>query len=450
MFKLEYENDQGEDDETYYYNKDNWRLSNLSTTPTHQKGSVLHTNSRYYNGTYEFQLDLNKDKKHNNNNDSITGSSSSNGTNNGGPFICHYCDAKFRIRGYLTRHIKKHAIEKAYRCPFYKEDSPKELRCHNSGGFSRRDTYKTHLKTRHLLYPDGVKPNERNRSHGHCAQCGEYCASAKNWVESHIETGQCKGLPQNYLIVVRHERSKNGKLKMIRTSNGHSRFITTAQSLVDPNILSNKEALEAMAIVAHKANKDNILSKYGNDKIIMDVKDFISDSEDEQIAFSQFETTKSTDNINNNIQIINDEKDDNYNTTLSDPFFSTFIPNKNSTSSDKSNPIDKLLEPFNEIHKQIPLDMSIFEFDHFTNAAKTKVATMIAATTTTTAATTNTNNDIDNTSTYLMSKLSNGSQSSQSNTPSPMTTLQQDLLLGGITDGNSINDPENIYSLLQN
>lgn len=444
MFKLEYENDQErEEDEPYYYTKNNWRLSNLNTAPTYQRGSVLHTTSKYHNGTFEFQLDLYKDKKHNNDS-----GSSGNSINNGGPFICHYCDAKFRIRGYLTRHIKKHAIEKAYRCPFYKEDAPKELRCHNSGGFSRRDTYKTHLKTRHLLYPNGVKPNERNKSCGHCAQCGEYCASTKNWVESHIETGQCKGLPQNYLRVVRHERSKNGKLKMIRTSNGHSRFITTAQSVVDPNILSNREALEAMAIVAHKANKDNILSKYGNDKIIMDVKDFSSDSEDEQITFSQVETIKSTDNTSNkNNRITNNNKSDNDNNdnALSNSFFPAFIPGKDSTLNDKLNPIDKLLEPFDEIHKQIPLDMSIFEFDHFINATKTK-----ATTTTNTNTDTDTDNYIDNTPTYLISKLPSGSQSSLPNTPSPMTILQQDLLLGGITDSNNTNNTENIYSLLQN
>ena len=442
MFKLEYENDQGEEDEPYYYNKDNWRIANLHTTSTYRKGSVLNNTSKYHKGTFEFQLDLNKDRKRNSDSDSATGGSG-NTTNNCGPFICHYCDAKFRIRGYLTRHIKKHAIEKAYRCPFYKEDAPKELRCHNSGGFSRRDTYKTHLKTRHLLYPNGVKPSERNRSYGHCAQCGAYCASTKNWVESHIESGQCKGLPQNYLRVIRHERSKNGKLKMIRTSNGHSRFITTAQSVVDPNILSNREALEAMAIVAHKANKDNILSKYGNDKIIMDVKDFSSDSEDEHMTFSQVETTKCTDNINTNDRIASNNKSDNNNNKLSDSFFPTFMSDKESALNNKFNPIDKLLEPFDEIHKQIPLDMSIFEFDHFTNATKTKA-------TTTTTTNTHANTDNYDIPAYLISKLPSGSQSSQSSTPSPMTILQQDLLLDGITDRDNSNDIEDIYSLLPN
>ena len=91
-------------------------------------------------------------------------SSSSSNSAKTGPFICHYCDSTFRKRGYLTRHIKRHPIVKAYRCPFYREDLAPRLRCHSSGGFSRRDTYKTHLRTRHLLYPEGVRPQDRSRS----------------------------------------------------------------------------------------------------------------------------------------------------------------------------------------------------------------------------------------------------------------------------------------------
>ncbi|SMN22248.1 similar to Saccharomyces cerevisiae YHR006W STP2 Transcription factor, activated by proteolytic processing in response to signals from the SPS sensor system for external amino acids [Maudiozyma saulgeensis] len=167
----------------------------------------------------------------------------------GGPFVCHYCDASFRMRGYLTRHIKKHAIEKAYKCPFFSKDAPPELRCHNSGGFSRRDTYKTHLKARHLLYPKGVKPQDRNKSSGHCAQCGEFYQNIENWVEQHIESGDCTGLPRNYVRTVKSER-KSGKLKMIKTSSGHSRFISTAKSIIEPKILLNQDALETIAIIA--------------------------------------------------------------------------------------------------------------------------------------------------------------------------------------------------------
>ncbi|QLG72843.1 hypothetical protein HG535_0D05520 [Zygotorulaspora mrakii] len=194
-------------------------------------------------------------------------------TDKEGNYVCHYCDAKFRIRGYLTRHIKKHAIRKAYHCPFYNSDAPPESRCHNSGGFSRRDTYKTHLKARHFIYPKGVKPQDRNKSSGHCSQCGQYFENTDQWVEQHIETGECKGLPEGYLKNIKSERT-SGKLRMIKTSNGHSRFISTAQSVVEPKVLLNKDALEAMAIVAHNTNRSDILSKYGNNKIMMSSDDF--------------------------------------------------------------------------------------------------------------------------------------------------------------------------------
>lgn len=60
--------------------------------------------------------------------------------------------------------------------------------------------------------------------------------------ESHIESVQCGSLPKkNYLTVGRHGRSMLGKLKIIRASNVFSKFISTAQSVVDPSILLNKD-----------------------------------------------------------------------------------------------------------------------------------------------------------------------------------------------------------------
>ncbi|EJS42166.1 stp1p [Saccharomyces arboricola H-6] len=186
-------------------------------------------------------------------------------------FICHYCDATFRIRGYLTRHIKKHAIEKAYHCPFFNSGTPPDLRCHNSGGFSRRDTYKTHLKARHVLYPKGVKPQDRNKSSGHCAQCGEYFSTIENFVENHIESGDCKALPQGY---TKKNEKRSGKLRKIKTSNGHSRFISTSQSVVEPKVLFNKDAVEAMTIVANNSSGSDIISKYGNNKLMLNSENF--------------------------------------------------------------------------------------------------------------------------------------------------------------------------------
>ncbi|CAI4057734.1 hypothetical protein SUVZ_02G5690 [Saccharomyces uvarum] len=186
-------------------------------------------------------------------------------------FICHYCDATFRIRGYLTRHIKKHAIRKAYHCPFFNCATPPDLRCHNSGGFSRRDTYKTHLKARHVLYSKGVKPQDRNKSSGHCAQCGEYFPIIENFVENHIESGDCKALPQGY---TKKNEKRSGKLRKIKTSNGHSRFISTSQSVVEPKVLSNKDAVEAMTIVANNSSGSDIISKYGNNKLMLNSENF--------------------------------------------------------------------------------------------------------------------------------------------------------------------------------
>lgn len=109
------------------------------------------------------------------------------------PFQCPHCTSSFRIRGYLTRHMKKHAIKKAYSCPFYcKHD---KIPCHPSGGFSRRDTYKTHLKARHFLYPPGTRSHSRGKVAGICSACGDRFDSNETWVEEHIHKRKCVGLP---------------------------------------------------------------------------------------------------------------------------------------------------------------------------------------------------------------------------------------------------------------
>lgn len=118
-------------------------------------------------------------------------------------FQCPHCDASFKIRGYLTRHLKKHSTSKAYSCPFhtqsiYKDENNITHKCHPTGGFSRRDTYKTHLKSRHFKYPKGIKTKNRGNSEGHCSMCGEYFNSAEIWCEIHVEGGECKFLPQDY------------------------------------------------------------------------------------------------------------------------------------------------------------------------------------------------------------------------------------------------------------
>lgn len=126
-------------------------------------------------------------------------------------YCCSLCKASFRIRGYLTRHMKKHASSKAYRCPFYEKDA--KCKCHATGGFSRRDTFKTHLKSRHFKYPPGIKSGNRNGMIGWCTLCGQNFANNEIWVEKHIETGECPNLPEEYMksLIQRGGRKKTGK-----------------------------------------------------------------------------------------------------------------------------------------------------------------------------------------------------------------------------------------------
>ncbi|KAG7660683.1 STP2 [[Candida] subhashii] len=116
---------------------------------------------------------------------------------------CPHCDATFKIRGYLTRHLKKHAVNKAYSCPYHKisiyiDENNITHKCHPNGGFSRRDTYKTHLKSRHFKYPKGTKTKERSSSAGECSMCGEPFPNAEIWCELHVEGGECKYLPTGF------------------------------------------------------------------------------------------------------------------------------------------------------------------------------------------------------------------------------------------------------------
>lgn len=131
------------------------------------------------------------------------GKTSSGGEQDGTVHQCPHCDVSFKIRGYLTRHLKKHAVKKAYLCPFYNysiyvDENNLTHKCHPNGGFSRRDTYKTHLKSRHFKYPKGVKTKERTNSPGYCGMCNEYFPNSEIWCEIHIEGGECRHLPTGF------------------------------------------------------------------------------------------------------------------------------------------------------------------------------------------------------------------------------------------------------------
>lgn len=116
-------------------------------------------------------------------------------------YQCPHCQAKFKVKSYLTRHLKKHNSWKAFVCPFYQESIVDNMgntinqgtKCHPTGGFSRRDTYKTHLKALHFIYPPGTKSNERNLIGGRCAGCFQFFENNLKWLENHIENGYCTG-----------------------------------------------------------------------------------------------------------------------------------------------------------------------------------------------------------------------------------------------------------------
>lgn len=131
-------------------------------------------------------------------NDHMSSGESTDGTSNSKqqPFSCPHCPSSFRIRGYLTRHMKKHATKKAYSCPFY--DPNDKTPCHPSGGFSRRDTYKTHLKARHFMYPAGTRSEHRGKVSGVCSGCGLTFDSNEKWVEEHIHNRHCPGVPDRH------------------------------------------------------------------------------------------------------------------------------------------------------------------------------------------------------------------------------------------------------------
>lgn len=105
-------------------------------------------------------------------------------------FQCPHCPSNFKVKGYLTRHLKKHLPNKDYHCPYWSPD----CKCHTTGEFSRKDTFKTHLKSIHFVYPVGVVKSQRSYSKGRCAACFQEFESNVAWLNEHIETGICRGL----------------------------------------------------------------------------------------------------------------------------------------------------------------------------------------------------------------------------------------------------------------
>lgn len=132
-------------------------------------------------------------------------------------YPCPECNAVFKVKGYLTRHKKKHSVSKPFQCPYFgllldqheqgfhesNNFSPgllndKIIRCHPTGGFSRRDTFKTHLKALHFVYPTGTRSGDRSNKKGRCAACFKEFSTNKEWLETHVMTNKCDGMLTEY------------------------------------------------------------------------------------------------------------------------------------------------------------------------------------------------------------------------------------------------------------
>ncbi|KAH3685460.1 hypothetical protein WICPIJ_003575 [Wickerhamomyces pijperi] len=102
---------------------------------------------------------------------------------------CPFCQRPFKNKSYLSRHLKKHDVVKDFKCPFFNETSSK---CHHlNGEFSRKDTFKAHLKSIHFVYPIGVTKGDRGSSSGRCAGCFKEFENNSVWMSEHIEGGMC-------------------------------------------------------------------------------------------------------------------------------------------------------------------------------------------------------------------------------------------------------------------
>lgn len=122
-------------------------------------------------------------------------------------YVCKVCGASFRVKGYLTRHSKKHCTKKPFECPFYAAEGEEQdgagthghgTKCHPTGGFSRRDTFKTHLKALHFIYPTGTKSSQRVNVSGRCAGCFKVFRNNADWLKNHIETNECPAMVRPY------------------------------------------------------------------------------------------------------------------------------------------------------------------------------------------------------------------------------------------------------------
>lgn len=94
-----------------------------------------------------------------------------------------------------------HQIKGTFKCPFnstliqldmemypYKSKplNFETSSCHQTGVFSRCDTYKNHLKALHFEYPPGTKKKDRNVMPGRCKHCGLKFQNVDTWINDHV------------------------------------------------------------------------------------------------------------------------------------------------------------------------------------------------------------------------------------------------------------------------
>lgn len=138
------------------------------------------------------------------------------------PHRCSICNRGFARNNDLIRHQKRHwkennqidssmsehdklmtlhKIKGTFKCPFNStliqldmEMYPYKSRplmfetsnCHQTGIFSRCDTYKNHLRALHFEYPPGTKKKDRNSTPGRCRNCGAKFNNVDEWLNNHV------------------------------------------------------------------------------------------------------------------------------------------------------------------------------------------------------------------------------------------------------------------------
>lgn len=139
------------------------------------------------------------------------------------PHRCSICNRGFARNNDLIRHQKRHwkennriddsvmsehdklitlhKIKGTFKCPFNStliqldmEIYPYKSRplqfetsnCHQTGIFSRCDTYKNHLRALHFEYPPGTKKRDRSSTPGRCRNCGSKFVNVDQWLNDHV------------------------------------------------------------------------------------------------------------------------------------------------------------------------------------------------------------------------------------------------------------------------